>query len=69
VFPRFLAQGFALAGEKEPAIKWLQVAVDRGFVNYPFLARHDSSFNALHGEPTFEALLAAARRRWECFEA
>jgi TolB-like protein len=69
VFPRFLAQGFALGGDNEPAIKWLHVAIDRGFVNYPFLARHSPSFNALHGEPAFQALLETVRHRWECFEA
>jgi Flp pilus assembly protein TadD len=69
VFPRFLAEGFALAGDKEPAVKWLHVAIDRGFVNYPFLASHDPTFNALHGEPAFQALLETARHRWECFEA
>ena len=69
LFPRFLAEGFALAGAKESAIEWLQVAIDRGFMNYPFLARHDPSFAALHGESAFNTLLEAARHRWERFEA
>ena len=69
LFPRFLAEGFALAGAKKTAIEWLQVAIDRGFVNYPFLARHDPSFAALHGEAAFHTLLEAARHRWERFEA
>ena len=69
VFPRFLAQGFALAGVRESAIKWLQVAIDRGFVNYPFLAVHDPSFEALRADTAFKALLETARRRWELFEA
>jgi eukaryotic-like serine/threonine-protein kinase len=69
VFPRFLAEGFALAGARETAIKWLEVAIDRGFVNYPFLARHDPSFKALRGESAFKTLLEAARYRWERFEA
>ena len=68
VFPRFLAQGFALAGMRESAIQWLQVAIDRGFVNYPFLALHDPSFEALRADTAFKALLETARRRWELFE-
>jgi non-specific serine/threonine protein kinase len=68
VFPRFLAQGFALAGVRESAIQWLQVAIDRGFVNYPFLALHDPSFAALRADTAFKALLETARRRWELFE-
>ena len=68
MFPRFLAQAHALAGNREPALDWLAAAVDRGFVNYPFLARHDPHLRALDGEPRFERLLAAVKRRWESFE-
>jgi TolB-like protein/Flp pilus assembly protein TadD len=69
VFPRFLSEGFALAGDRESAIKWLRVAVDRGFVNYPFLAHYDPAFVALRGDSAFETLLETTRHRWGCFEA
>jgi TolB-like protein/lipoprotein NlpI len=69
VFPRFLAEGFALAGARESAMQWLRIAIDRGFVNYPFLARHDPTFEAFRGDSAFETLLQIARHRWEQFEA
>lgn len=69
VFPRFLAQGFALAGVRESALRWLEVAIERGFVNYPFLARYDPSFESLRTDAGFKGLLEIARRRWELFEA
>jgi hypothetical protein len=47
VFPRMLAQGYALAGMPEDAIRCLRVAIDRGFINYPFLARHDPFFDSI----------------------
>jgi TolB-like protein len=68
VFPRFLAEGFALAGVPECAIQWLQVAIDRGFINYPFLSQHDPAFEALRGDSAFKALLETAKHRWERFE-
>jgi non-specific serine/threonine protein kinase len=68
VFPRLLAQGFAMAGARESALQWLQVAIDRGFVNYPFLSRHDPAFEALRRDSAFMALLEIARHRWEQFE-
>jgi TolB-like protein len=68
VFARFLAHGFALAGMAEPAMRWLEVAVDRGFINYPFLARHDPVFRLLRSEARFERLLEVVRDRWERFE-
>ena len=68
VFPRFLAQGFALAGLPERAMHWLEIAVERGFINYPFLARHDPFFATLRSHPRFVHLMDAVRSRWERFE-
>jgi TolB-like protein len=68
LFPRFLAEGFALMGERESAIQWLTVAIERGFINYPFLSRHDPAFEALRSDSAFTALLETARQRWERFE-
>jgi hypothetical protein len=58
-----------LAGAREAAVQWLRIAVDRGFVNYPFLAHHDPAFEALRGDSAFETLLETTRHRWERFEA
>jgi non-specific serine/threonine protein kinase len=69
MFPRFLAQGYALAGMPDPAIDWLGIAVDRGFINYPFLAQYDPFLKRLRGDDRFKALLATVRKRWEAFEA
>lgn len=68
VFPRLLAQGFALAGMPEPALRWLAIAIDRGFINYPFLARHDPFFETLRDQPRFNQLLEKVHDRWQRFE-
>ena len=69
VFPRMIAQGYALAGMPEHAMRWLTLAVDRGFINYPFLAQHDPCLANLRGLPEFQQLMARVRDRWERFEA
>jgi tetratricopeptide (TPR) repeat protein len=69
VFPRFLAQGFALVGMPERALHWLEIAVDRGFINHPFLTRHDPFFRSLRKDPRFVRLMEIVRGRWEKFEA
>lgn len=69
VFARFLAEGYAVAGVPERAIHWLSIAVDRGFINYPFLARYDPCFETLRSDPRFQHLLEAVRERWLRFEA
>ena len=68
VFPRLLAQGYAMAGVPERAIHWLAIAVERGFINYPFLARHDPFFDTLRSDPRFQQVLRGVRDRWEMFE-
>jgi hypothetical protein len=69
VIPRMLAHAYALAGAPDPAVRWLAVAVDRGFINYPFLARHDPIFASYRQHPAFVALLESVRVSWERFEA
>ncbi len=69
LFPRFLAQGFALAGLPEEALVWLRVAIDKGFINYPFLAQHDPSLERLRSDARFKDLLEIARNRWMSFVA
>ena len=68
LFPRFLALGYAAAGMPDRAIHWLSVAVDRGFINYPFLARHDPFLKPLRTDSRFQQLLTIVRERWEKFE-
>jgi TolB-like protein len=68
VFPRMLAQGYALAGMPERAFHWLEIAIGRGFINYPFLARHDPFFRSLRTHPRFQPLMETTRDRWERFE-
>ena len=68
VFARILAQSYALAGLRERAIQWLQVAVDRGFINHPFLAHHDPFFSRMRDDPPFVRLLDHVRVRWERFQ-
>jgi non-specific serine/threonine protein kinase len=67
-FARMLASGYARAGAIDSALHWLEVAIERGFINYPFLARWDPSLEPLRDEPRFLRLMALVRQRCERFE-
>lgn len=68
VFARFLAQGYALAGVPDQAVHWLAIAVERGFINYPFLAQHDPMLRSLQSLDSFQQLMRLARERWQRFD-
>jgi TolB-like protein len=68
VFARFLAEGYAMVGVPERAMHWLTIAVGRGYINYPFLARYDPCLEPLRSHPRFQQLLKDVRERWLSFE-
>jgi hypothetical protein len=65
----FVADFHALAGLKQDALDWLSNAVDRGFINYPFIAEHDPLLESIRGELRFRDIAARAKYEWEHFEA
>jgi non-specific serine/threonine protein kinase len=68
VFARMLAGGYAVAGDSARALHWLEVAVDRGFINYPFLSRMDPSLESLRHDQRFSRLMDVVHDRWKRFE-
>ena len=62
-----LGAGYALVGETERALAWLDHAANMGFVNYPFLLA-DPLLEPIRGEPGFGLLAERVKRDWEAFE-
>ena len=69
LFPRILAQGYAVAGMPDRALYWLDIAIERGFINHPFLSQYDPFLHSVRTHPQFVRLMERARSRWEQFEA
>ena len=63
-----MADCYCLVDEHDQALDWLANAIDRGFINYPFLSQHDKILSKLHGHPRFEALMQKAKFEWEHFD-
>ena len=63
-----MAAFYSFLGEKKEALKWLQNAVERGFINYPFLKYHDRLLDAVRQESGFKALMKRVKKEWENFE-
>jgi TolB-like protein len=68
LFPRMIGQAYALAGIADFAARWLSIALARGFINYPYLARHDPGIRTLQHDKRIRNLLEQVRQRWAAFQ-
>jgi predicted Zn-dependent protease len=66
--PWLLASAHAAVGAREEALVWLDRAIDRGMINYPFLSEHDRYLDSVRGDARFGRVMERARREWERFE-
>jgi serine/threonine protein kinase/tetratricopeptide (TPR) repeat protein len=64
----YIAGAFALLDEKKEALDWLENAVNRGFINYPFINKHDPFLANIRGEERFKKLMERVQYEWEHFE-
>lgn len=67
--PWFMAECYALLGEKELALDWLDRAVDQGIINYPLLSEYDPFLENIRGETRFKKLMERVKHEWETFES
>lgn len=59
---------YALLGQIDEAIEWLENAVDIGFINYPFINSIDPLLEILRGEERYKMLMERVKYEWEHFE-
>lgn len=64
----FLSVFYAHLGKKKKSLEWLENAIQRGFVNYPFMNYHDPFLVGIHNEAKLKKLMKKVRVRWEDFE-
>lgn len=67
MYPRMFAQAFAVADEPEAAMEWLSLAVERGFINYPYLHKYDPLLTRLNKYPSYRNLLKEVEQKWSDF--
>ena len=68
IFSWWSADCFALVGEAEAALDYLESAVRLGFINYPFLTEHEPFLSSIRGDPRFGRLMENVRSAWAAFE-
>jgi len=63
-----IATIYSYLEEKEQALKWLENAVNQGFINYPLLAETDPFLENIRSEERFKKLMERVKYQWENFE-
>ncbi len=66
---RIIADGYALVGRHDDALRWIRLAMDRGFVNYPFLAVYDPLLANVRKDARFAPLMDEVKARWTALGA
>jgi serine/threonine protein kinase/tetratricopeptide (TPR) repeat protein len=68
-YANIMGRIYALAGDLDESLRWLEQSVNRGWINYPFWAERDRAIDNVRSDPRFDALLESVREQWEGFEA
>ena len=64
------ASFFAMLGDFNEAIDWLEHAVNVGsFINYPYMSQHDPYLIRMKGNPRYDKLMEHVKEEWKNFEA
>jgi len=64
----YVAECYALIDEKEKAIDWLEISIQNGLVNYPFINEYDPFFENIRQETRFKKLMEKVKIEWENYE-
>jgi hypothetical protein len=67
--PWMMAAIYSMIGRTEESLIWLEHAVTRGFVNYPFISEKEPFLKNIRSEPRFKKLMERVKHEWENFEA
>jgi hypothetical protein len=68
MFPIFIADCLAMAGDEDGALEWLGSAIDWGFCNVSYLVEHNPFLEPLHGNPRFQQMIDRAKQQQATFE-
>jgi TolB-like protein/Tfp pilus assembly protein PilF/predicted Ser/Thr protein kinase len=63
-----MAGCFAQIDERDQALKWLEHAIERGWINYPLFNEIDPFLENIRGEESFKKLMERVKHEWENFE-
>jgi non-specific serine/threonine protein kinase len=67
-YSTIVASAYAVLGERDKALDWLENAIDEGFNNYIYISQHDPFLKSLGEEERFKELMRRAKANCDQFE-
>lgn len=64
-YASWIADAYALLGDGQKTAEWLRIAHSRGYLAYPYLARHDRFLDGVRSSREVRAALEDIRQGWE----
>ena len=65
----WMADCFALIGENQKSLDWIENGMRQGLMNYPCLSKYDPLLENIRHEPRFATLIERVKQQWEAFES
>ena len=66
-YARILAEGYALLNEKEESLKYLERAMELGWINFPSFSEEDPFLENIRSEERYKELMYDVKMKWEGF--
>jgi len=67
-FSYHLSSFLSLINQKKEALDWLEIAIENGLINFPFLSEYDPFLKNIREEERFKKLIKRVKKEWENFE-
>jgi tetratricopeptide (TPR) repeat protein len=62
------ASFYAIVGDFDTALDWLEHSVSRDFINYPYMSQYDPFLTKMRGNSRYDKLMERVKYEWENFE-
>jgi non-specific serine/threonine protein kinase len=59
---------YLFLNDYEEVYDWLENSINQGWINYPFMSKHDHFLDKIRNEPRFKKLVERVKYEWENFE-
>ncbi len=65
----WMAECYALIGQVDETLTWVANAARLGWINHPWLSKHDPLLENVRDDPRYQELMEQVKSEWEAIDA